>query len=332
MIHLCLDANVYLDLHGLAGDQVVELEKLPALTAAGEVILWLPDSVQDEYRRNRPKVVSDALKALRDSRLKVSPPALSQGLPERRALEDAARDVQRAHSTLMRTLEAQAASNSLPADLVIDKLFAAATTIGTAPFLGAARQRRELRQPPGKADSVGDALTWEALLQTLPQGAELHFVSSDQDFQSPLTPDAFHEYLADQWTRVHGAPAILYSDLDRFLSQHFTAIKVPSDIPKVRLIQDLETSGSFVGTHSIVAQLAKYDVFSAEQARLIALHSVRNSQVRWIAADADVKEFLTRILDSHRASIPPELTGILERSMSGDLPAYSSVRLGDTLV
>lgn len=289
--------------------------------------LWLPEIVIDEYERNRPKVVAEALKALRDSRVLVRAPSLSEGLLERESLQAAVREAQKAHSILLGLLEDQAANVDLPADQAIRLLIKAARRLPTEPVLATARERRDLRRPPGKADSLGDAISWEALLANVPENEDLHLVSSDADFRSPLDSRRIHEYLKSEWMAAKSSDVILYPDLGGFLENHFAAIRVPSDIPKVRLIQRLATSSSFESTHSIVGKLGQYDVFTPEQAALIARNAVRNNQVRWITSDDDVREFLTRVIDTHRTAIAPELVAILERCMTGDQPAYSSIEL-----
>lgn len=329
MIHLFLDANILLSLYGLAPSEVAELRKLPALIAGGELTLWVTENVRDEFRRNRPKVVADALKALKDSRLRIAYPALSTGSAERHALQTAEREAQRAHSALVDHLEERAHAEQLDADVAIAELLVPATLIASNAFVDAARTRRELRRPPGKNDSLGDAINWEALLASVPNGEDLHFVSTDPDFRSPLDDKRLHEYLSAEWSEKRLGKARLYTDLDQFLSQHFVAVKVPSDVPKVRLINRLRASMTFSETHAIVAELSQYDVFTPEQARLIARHAVRNNQVRWIAADDDVKAFLARIVDSHRASIDAEVLALLERCMADEEPAYSHIQLPD---
>lgn len=331
MIHLFLDANALLSPYGLTPKEVAELKKLPALMEAQELTLWLPDIVLDEYQRNRPKVIAEAFKALRDSRLAVTTPSLCEGLPEREALRAAVREAQRAHSELLAVLEAQAANEDLPADEAIRLLTKAASRLPIEPVLAAARERRDLRQPPGKGDSLGDAISWEALLKNVPDEENIHIVSSDPDFRSALHPTRISEYLESEWAAAKSGQAILYTDFGTFLSKHFAAIHVPSDIPKVRLIQRLATSGSFEGTHSLIGKLNHYDVFTPEQATLIARNAVRNKQVRWIASDPDVREFLTRVIDTHRSVIAPELVSILERCMNDQEPPYSSIELdGET--
>lgn len=327
MIHLCLDANTLLGLYGLTPREIAEFNKLAALIKAGELTLWLPEIVIDEYDRNRPKVIAEALKSLRESRLSVNAPSLSEGLPERTTLQECIREVQKAHSILLALLERQAAGERLPADEAVQLLIGVARRLPTGPVLAAARERRELRRPPGKADSLGDAVVWEALLKGLPNDEDLHFVSSDADFRSPLSRSRIHEYLESEWGTAKSSQVMLYPHLASFLAKHFAGIQLPSDIPKVRLIQRLATSGTFETTHDLIEKLSRYDVFTPEQAAMIANHAVRNNQVRWVARDDDVRGFLTRLIDTHRSAIDPAHVGILERCISGDEPAYSSIDL-----
>src|SRR5207247_4227 len=109
-------------------------------------------------------------------------------------LESAVIDTQKAHSVLLKKLERQVASRTLAADKAVAALTSVARTLATGAVLSYARQRRELRRPPGKSDSLGDALSWEALLRGVPDGVDLSIVSSDPDFRSPLAADRLHEY------------------------------------------------------------------------------------------------------------------------------------------
>lgn len=269
MIHVFLDANILLNLHGLRPQEVAELEKLRLLIDEGELTLWLPEIVADEYERNRPRVVAEALKSLREARLTVKSPELAYGLPEQEQLQEAVRDVNRAHSALLQVLEDAVGDRALPADSVVAALFEAARRIPTEPLLSAARQRRELRRPPGKATSIGDAISWEALLSAVPDGEDLHLVSTDPDFRSPLNTGRLDEYLEAEWREKKSSNATLYTDLASFLKEHFAAVRFPSDIPKLRLIQQLADSPNFESTHSLIADLSRFDVFTPEQAELI---------------------------------------------------------------
>ena len=62
-----------------------------------------------------------------------------------------------------------------------------------------AAMRSRLGNPPGKNESVGDAVNWETLLSTVADGTALYLVSEDKDYRSPLSENVFNEFLLDEW-------------------------------------------------------------------------------------------------------------------------------------
>jgi hypothetical protein len=79
------------------------------------------------------------------------------------------------------------------------------------------------------------------------------------------------------------------------------------DMERSILVQRLIESYTFASTHDIVAQLSKLRGFTADQARSIANAVLNNSQVKWIAKDADVESFLKNFLTNHEDSLEPEI-------------------------
>ena len=55
--------------------------------------------------------------------------------------------------------------------------------------------RARLGNPPGKNETVGDAMNWETLLITVPDGTALYLVSEDKDYRSHLSEGVFNEFL-----------------------------------------------------------------------------------------------------------------------------------------
>lgn len=320
-INLFVDANILLGFYGLSSVEIEELRKLSALIGSGQLVLWFPLNVWDEYVRNRPKVLAEALRALRDSRLKVSFPLIADGMPEREKLEQVAKEAQRLHSELLKILETRAATYSFEADALIAQLFSQARRISTETLLGKAKDRRDLRRPPGKSDSLGDAVHWEALLADIPVGQEIHLVSGDGDFRSPLqqTP-ALHEYLAAEWHTAKQAGAYLYADLAIFSRKHFPELKLATDVLKAQAISELAASQNFSTTHAVIVKLSAYDLFTPEQARLIVSAALANSQVYWIAGDPDVSQFFHRIIQAHHSTLDAEELKKLYAHMSYQRP------------
>lgn len=84
---------------------------------------------------------------------------------------------------------------SLYADKLIEEIFAKSTRIKfTESQFCAAKRRADLRSPPGKNNSLGDAINWEALLEAIPDGQDISIVSEDGDFASPLDVERLSDF------------------------------------------------------------------------------------------------------------------------------------------
>lgn len=68
------------------------------------------------------------------------------------------------------------------------------------------------------------------------------------------------------------------------------------DKRKNNLIEELQSSGSFKNTHSLIAELSKYDSWSVEQKERIVLAAINNQQVFLILKDDDIKSFYENIV------------------------------------
>ncbi len=314
-MNIFVDANVLLGFYALSPADLEELRKLIALIKSKKIVLWMPMQALDECRRNRPKVVADARRVLAEARIGATLPAIASGLPERTTAQDALKTAYTAHAALVAALDEKIATNSLEADLVIAELLALAADLETDSLIQCARDRRDLRRPPGKGTSLGDALNWEALLRDVPDGEDLYLVTEDPDFRSPLHENELHEYVADEWRRRKGAEAILFRSLGALARKHYPSIELASDVPKLEDIQALETSATFAETHSVVARLQRYDLFTPEQAHLLIRAAAENSQVLWIARDGDVFALLKRVIDAHRTVLDPGAVSRLEAEM-----------------
>ena len=324
MHNLFLDANSYLGFYSLSPADVLELAKLEDLIGFGKLTLYLPDQVQDEVRRNRARVVAHLIKPVRDGRVQVpSPPFLATN-QQADALKKALTEAQKAHSKLLEELDDSARDGTFPADARIGTLFKKAQKISEPNAFALASQRKALGRPPGKGGSLGDAVNWETLLRHVPRGQDLCFVTADGDFASPLEGSRLDEYLLDEWYKSKKSTIHFYRDIKSFLESTFPQIHLASDVRKYFLIEALVESGSFAGTHSAVAELAKFDSFSLNEASRILAVSLENSQVRWLARDDDVKELIGKVLGPHRSALPRPLVAKWDYLISDAAPSYAS--------
>lgn len=277
------------------------------LQSYGKVNLWVTDQVLQEFSRNREAKIADALKKFSDDKPNASIPHVARGYPESEKLIEALKQVNATREALLKKVSKDIQEKSLLADKLVADIFAKSARIlmSEAHFL-AAKRRAELRNPPGKNDSLGDAINWQCLLEKVPDGQDLFLISEDGDFSSPIDPDRISDFLAEEWTTRKKSNAILYTRLSQLLSRKFPDAKLAAELEKNLLITDLANSVSFAQTHQLIAKLAGFKDFTPKQASDIADAYVSNAQVKWIVSDADVKALGEQMLKTHNKTLLPE--------------------------
>jgi predicted nucleic acid-binding protein len=326
-MYLFIDTNIFLSFYHLSSDDLDELNKLGVLLQHGKINLLLTDQVTAEFRRNRANKIADALKRLREQRrLGVQYPQLCREYEEFERLREYQRDYEEHFGRLLEKIDKDVEEQNLKADLTIRDLFSVAAIVLTSPtVLQRARLRFDIGNPPGKNGSLGDAINWEAILDKVPVGVDLYFISDDKDFCSPLDDGLFDPFLLQEWRESKKSRLFFYKRLSGFLKEKFPAINLASEQEKDSLIRELANSWSFAQTHIVIGKLARYSDFSATQANEIVSATVTNNQVYWIIEDMDVKEFITNVISGREDRIDQDnlqrIRKILPKENSGaDLP------------
>jgi hypothetical protein len=163
-----------------------------------------------------------------------------------------------------------------------------------------------LETPPGKNESIGDALNWETLLLAVPDGTDLRFVSEDKDYRSHLSDNVFNEFLQTEWATRKQSELHYHSKISDFFKECFPDIKIASQVESDLAIGDLSKSGSFATTHQCIAALDKFDDFSPGQVERLVKIPAQNNQVAWIIGDADVHAFYGKLLDKYAKLLKQE--------------------------
>jgi predicted nucleic acid-binding protein len=299
-----IDTNVFLSFYHFSNEDLEELNKLLVLLDRKEVQLYLPQQVRTEFRRNREAKIADAMRKLREQKLSLHFPQICKDYPEYPKLRDLQSQYEKLHASLLNCLNEDIRHRKLKADAIIEQLFAKANVIQrTDSIVGKARFRMEIGNPPGKKDSLGDALNWVTLLEAITEGSELHFVSGDKDYCSVLDDEAFNDYLLQEWCRTKKSDLIFYKRISAFFQAKFPEIKVATELEKDLLIKDLGESSSFATTHAVVAKLSKFNDFTPAQRSAIVHAATTNSQVGYIATDDDVSSFLSSVVEGHEDQI-----------------------------
>jgi len=226
---------------------------------------------------------------------------------EYNAIQESQRTCNENRSKLIDKLISDAKGNNLEADSIIQELFSEAEKLPlTDENVAKSRLRIELGNPPGKAGSLGDAINWEILLDSIKEGDDLYIVTEDTDFASPLDASLFNPYLDEEWKELKKSEVIFYKKLSLFFNDHFSEIELTTELEKEQLIAELFNSNSFSMTHSIIAKLRKIPNFSKKQLNDIVIAAISNDQIYWIAIDPEIHSFLESILKGREDEIDPE--------------------------
>lgn len=316
-MNLFIDTNVLLSFYHLTSDDLEELRKLAVLLEQEKVALLLTDQVREEFLRNREGKIADSIKRLKDQKLNLQFPQICKDYPEYLLLRDIQKKYDEQHSALLGKLQSDIESKKLKADSTIESLFAAATALQREPALvSRARLRVDLGNPPGKNGSLGDAVNWELLLEKVPVGEDLYFVTEDRDFFSVLEETNFNEFLLHEWHSKKKSSLHYYKRLSSFFKDKFPDIKLATELEKELLIKQLVGSLSFATTHAAIAKLQKHSDFTDDQAAAIASAALFNSQILWILDDADVHAFMEGLLSSHKNVLDADVAKALEQALA----------------
>lgn len=291
-----VDTNVFLSLYHLSGPDLDELKKIVKLAESGKIEVLLPQQVADEFWRNRERVIKDALDTFSKTKSQYFLPNIVRANNKANELKKASDLVNSLVKTLREETDETIRTQSLAADKIIESLLANCQPIDEQ-VMQKAQLRRQIGNPPGKADSLGDAINWEWLLSHAGHYDDLIIISADGDFESELTPSTPKEFLSREWGKyTETGKLTLFKGLPEFLKANFPDIKLSDEIDKIAALEKLEKSLSFAATHNAVAKLTKYDDFTDSEISRIAAAYNNNNQVYMIFGDADVTAFAKKVI------------------------------------
>lgn len=315
-MNLFIDTNVFLSFYHLTNDDLEEIHKLTVLIEKKEVTLWLTQQVKDEFKRNRENKISDAIKKLKEQNSKPQFPQICKDYEEYPQIRELHKQYLQKLASLTKKVTDDVNERTLKADEKIAELFEKAQIINTTEdLISKARFRMDVRNPPGKDGSLGDAINWEGLLNSVDDNQKLYLVADDKDYYSVLDENKLKEFLSDEWKEKKSEDVVFYRRLSQFFKEHYPSIKLASEIEKELAIRNLVNSGSFSSTHSAISKLAKYAEFNKSQVNELVQACLANDQVNWIICDSDVEEFYKSILSNHEELIEGELLDKLREEL-----------------
>ncbi|MBL0625424.1 PIN domain-containing protein [Aeromonas jandaei] len=320
-MNLFIDTNVFLSFYHLSNDDLEELHKLTVLLEKGDVNLWLPQQIKDEFYRNRENKISEAVKKLKEQQQKRQFPQICKDYPEYPEISELLKSYDKSLSQLIKKVTDDVNSRRLKADQKISELFGKAKLVSTTPVLvEKARLRMSIGNPPGKDNSLGDAINWEGLLSEVPFGEELHLVADDKDYYSALDENKLKDFLSDEWVSKKKSNIFAYRRLSLFFKCHYPDIKLASDLEKELAIRDLVASGSFSSTHARIEHLSKFEEFNKTQVDDLCEAALSNRQIGMIIGDKDVHTFFSALVQSHKEIIDKDKLVRLELELRENTP------------
>lgn len=245
-MHLFIDTNVFLSFFHYSSEGLEELHKLAALMRTREVTLYLPEQVKDEFYRNRDGKIADALRQFTDEKLTTNFPQICKEYEEYSELRKLIDAYKKTKDALLKKIREDFKQERFKADVVIRELFSAADNIKVSEgIFNKAKRRYELGNPPGKKDSLGDAINWECLLEAVPAETDLYFIANDGDYFSKTNDRNFSHFLVKEWAKNKASQIILYRRLSDFFKERFPEIKLADDYERDFWIKSLQPSHNF---------------------------------------------------------------------------------------
>lgn len=314
MKNLFIDSNIWLSLYHFTNDDLAQFGKLKEIIGR-DIKLFIPQQVYDEVSRNREIKLKDAFKQFEVKPIQY--PAFCKEYEEYEKFNSDYTDLIKRYKAWYKKIKADMETRNLPADTTIQDFFQASGLIQCDSYVETAYTRYRIGNPPGKDNKYGDAINWECLLATVPNGEDLYLISADKDYRSEFFDEALNPFLKDEWKRKKNSEIHFYTNLVRFLNEHFEDIKLKTEQVKQDLIDKLSMSPNFVSTHGIIALMSKYSGWTDAQIESICSAAENNTQIGWLLGDDDVFEFYSRLLSKVK---------------SEDLPDCAAKRVIDSLI
>ena len=320
---LFLDTNVWLSFYHYSNDDLEELRKLAVMIDRGQVTLHVTDQVQDEFRRNRGAKFNDALKRFKTEKLNDQFPQLCKEYEhEYEQLKKSIDLYQEAKGQLLKRLVQDFAEEKLKADMIIKELFGKANkVVASLPIVQRAFWRHKRGNPPGKKDSMGDAVNWECLLEHVEDKRDLYLIADDADYRAEGSDDEFSPFLKWEWSCRKNGEVRYYRRLSSFFKEKFPDIRLATELEKGILIDELAGSPTFKATRRTLRSLAKFDDFTDDQANEILEAAIGNNQVYWLGDEPHIRKTLRRLLEPHWSSLDNEARSSFEKLFAPKPPA-----------
>jgi len=313
-MRIFIDTNIFLSFYDLTDVDLEALRMLAVLVKDGKVTIYLPEQVKIEYERNREKKISVSLDNFKKQSMNLKVPVMCHDYDEFTEIRNSQKALQTAHLKLVEKVTDDVQKRTLKADIVIQELFGRAElVITTDAILDRASSRVELGNPPGKQNSLGDAISWESLKEAVPEKEELIIIADDNDYYSPLDDTRLKDFLQDEWKTDKSSEIVFHRRLASFFQANYPDVKFATELERQIAVRRFVGCESFADTHAAIARLNIFDDFTDAEINSIAKASISNSQINFIIGDQDVWNFLVTLYNNYRDRMESDFSEALAR-------------------
>jgi len=306
MKSLFIDTNIYLTFYHFSNDDLEELRKLLVAINNKNIQLYITDQVINEFRRNREAKIADALDKFSSTKIPDQFPQICKTYKEYKLLREILNKYETTKNKLLQQLKDDIDNKCCKADEIIDDLIVVSKTLNVDDdILERSKLRYALGNPPGKKESLGDAINWELLLENVPKGQDIYLISDDKDYVSKIDRDKLADFLNSEWNNTKESHIYYYHTLSAFFRKQFPHIELASELDKELSITALITSPNFASTHLAIEKLSEYSDFTDSEIEQIVEGSINNKQISLIGADDDVREFLQSLINGKEDILEP---------------------------
>lgn len=230
MKNLFIDANIWLSLYLYDNKILKDFESLKSLLN-NKINLLITEQVYDEVLRNRDGKINDAWGSFSQMKFQNNAPFFCQEYPECKAFQEQNEELKNKYRELINAINRDIQNESLIADQILSELFNGVETLKSTPeIIRQAELRYKSGNPPGKKDSLGDAISWELLLQFVPNEEDIYLISDDGDYSSKLDKNTFNYFLKKEWENKKKSKVFFFTTLHGFLDDFANTLESQPEI------------------------------------------------------------------------------------------------------
>ena len=221
MINLFIDANIWLSLYDYKKDTLKEFEKLNTLLNS-QIRLYVSEQVYNEVLRNRDGRIKEAWDRFTQKNLQLNnAPTFCRDYSEYSDFHKQYCELNNNYTKLIQKIDCDIRNHSLEADKLLTSLFnEIKKEDSTQDIIEMAELRSKTGNPPGKNDSIGDAINWELLLKKVPDGEDLYLISEDGDYSSRIDKKKLNLFLEKEWKNKKKSKIYFFTTLHDFLDNY----------------------------------------------------------------------------------------------------------------